>query len=210
MNAPLNDETLRGAYAHRVHEKGSHRPDCPSPDQILAALRRQGTEAERLDVLDRALKCPECRRELALLDAVSDGGSTEAGGARIHRWRRFVPLALAATVLLAVGIVGPWRDRAEPLRSGESGGPALIAPDDASPFTTGQVTFVWRPLAGAVRYTVEIIGADGAVLFAAVTADTTLTSRVDTIPNGEHSWSVRARRDDGTEVRSDLRALRLQ
>lgn len=210
MNAPLDDEALRGAYTVRPDQKVSHGPDCPGPDLMLAALRREGPEAERLVVLDRALRCPACRRELALLDAVSGGGSAGAGGARVYPWRRFLPLALAATVLLAVAVVRPWGSGGEPLRSGGSGGPALVAPDPSSALDAPQATFVWRPVAGAIRYTVEIIGASGAVLFVTTTADTTVQARVDTIARGEHAWSVRARLDDGTEQRSDLRSLRLR
>jgi hypothetical protein len=193
----------------------SERSRCPQPEALLAALRGEGPEDHRLQVLDHALSCPACRPELALLHSVS-GGAAQARpiDARPNPWRRFVPLALAATLLIAAGFFGVdwWRTRAsdEPLRSGGVDELVLTAPADAARFTTGSVTFVWHRLPGALRYTLELDAADGTVLFAASTADTLLAAQLDTLARGEHRWSVRARMDDGSERRSNLRHLRLK
>jgi hypothetical protein len=218
MSERFGDDELRAAYAQRdAHgarddaPAAAHRPDCPSPDALLAAVRGESPRAERLDVLDRALRCPACRREMALLHAVSEP-PTRASAAR-GAWtaRRFVPLAAAASVLVVVGAlgIGRWRAREGEILRGAGGEPALVTPAAQAPVTGDSARFVWRAVPGAFRYTLEVDAADGTVLHTASTADTTLVVPLGTLAPGEHRWSVRARLDDGSERRSESRPLRV-
>jgi hypothetical protein len=62
----------------------------------------------------------------------------------------------------------------------------------------------WRAVPGAARYHVEVLDADGAMLLALATPDTTI-ALPDTLrpPAGAHyEWSVRARLADGSTRRS--------
>ncbi|HUQ82560.1 MAG TPA: hypothetical protein VM076_15530, partial [Gemmatimonadaceae bacterium] len=125
-----------------------------------------------------------------------------------HSWRRFVPMAAAAAIVLAVGLAGVdrWRHRDDnEITRGAEGEVALISPVESA--AAGSVTFVWHRVPGATQYTLEVDAGDGTVLFTARGADT-----VQTAPNlvaGEHRWSVRARMDDGSERRSVSRSLRV-
>ena len=214
----MSDDVLRAAYAE-VHAGGpaaTHGPDCPTPEALLAASRGEGDAAHRLEVMNRALRCAACRRELALLHAVSEpphaASRSAPHGACGGAWSRRAPLAAAASVLIAAGVFGVsrWRGAGEEVTRAAGGDPALVAPAPAAALPAGPVRFTWRAVPGAFRYTVEVDAADGTVLYAAQTADTTLVVPLGGVAAGEHRWSVRARLDDGSERRSESRPLRLR
>jgi hypothetical protein len=213
MSNRFDDNELRTAYQPRLREARATRgPDCPEPAALLAALNGEGTEAERLHTLDHALSCPACRPELALLHAVSRDPLTQAGTVSKYTWRRFVPLAAAASIAVVAGIVGiaQWRSTDDETMRGGSGQPALIAPASASSPAAGPVTFVWHRVEGALNYRLEVLATDGTVLYSAAAADTTVTAQLGTVQPGEQRWLVRAQMDDGSERSSEMRVLRLQ
>jgi hypothetical protein len=96
------------------------------------------------------------------------------------------------------------------MRAGGSSEVTLLAPASAASLSPGPIRFVWRPVAGSPQYTLEVDASDGTVLFSRSTRDTTLVAELGAVARGEHAWLVRARLDDGSERRSDLRVLRLQ
>jgi hypothetical protein len=153
------------------------------------------------------MACPECRRELDLLRAIDKAGERVAPSLLGKEyWRRLAPLALAASVLMAVGI-GLGIRRTPDVPRGGSDALVLLAPrtevDPARP-----VTFVWKPVPGAQRYRLEILDGHEAVAFSAETADTTLMlpgSRLQ--PNTEYRWWVRDL-TPGAQLASPLRRLR--
>jgi len=214
MTKEFDDVTLKTAYATATRE--GHQPDCPSVDELQAALlgKRGGPEPERLATLDRALACPACRREIALLHALAASEAREAQ-AKVRRspWRVLVPMALAASAILAVGTIGvhKWgRDGSVPddvVRDGT--GMALITPSNGEDVARGSVRFTWRRVPSALRYTLELDASDGTVLFATQTVDTTVTAALANTPPGEHRWLVRTSTDFGAELRSETRVLRL-
>ncbi|MGH7469304.1 MAG: hypothetical protein ACRENP_15235 [Longimicrobiales bacterium] len=212
MSERFDDDGLRAAYAPLRASSTEHRPDCPAPDALIAAARGEGLEAERLLVLDRALRCPACRRELALLHAVSGTGVQPQSSARRFSWPRVAPLAAAASIVLMVGIFGAdqWRQRNDPtLRAGNGTEPVLSAPTQQAALT-GSITFTWRPVARALRYTLEVFAADGTVLLSATTTDTASVASFPNVTPTEARWSVRAHLDDGSERRSEMRVLQLR
>jgi len=201
MSQRFDDAELRLAYAPMRHESTLvHGPECPSEDALLSALRGESPEHERLRTLDHALQCAACRRELALLHSVSGLGAR--AGSVLRRgltWRRVIPLALAASLLLAVGVAGVsrWqRSGGDVTRAGGSTTPTLVRPSNGSTVAAGRVRFVWRSVAGALGYTLEVDATDGTVLFTARTADTALTAPLTGTATGEYRWSVAARMDD--------------
>lgn len=209
----MNDERLRDAYARVLEERGGDRDGCPSLDEIVALVRRDGAEASRLTTLDHVMGCPRCQREFELLRAVDEAGGAEARSAAPHpRWQRWVPMALAASLVLAVGVIAGDRLRrgdVDPLRAGGDDVVLASPADGATVERATPVVLAWRPVRGAGRYAVELLTVDGALAFEGETADTTLIVAAPLAP-GEYRWLVRAQAADATERRSAARALRVR
>lgn len=211
MNSEFDDDELRDAYAPLLRQTTTtKRQDCPAPEALMAALRGEGPEAERLRVLDHALRCPACRPELALLRTVSAGGTAETGRRfRPGTWARAViPLAAAAVAVLAVGVWFGQRRPVDVTRANGGGELALVEPAPGSALGDGPVTFVWRAVEGAIRYTLEVDAPDGTVVYSTETTDTTAGAALTA--TGELRWWVRAHLDDGSERRSEARVIRLR
>ena len=104
----MSDEGLREAYQRALATRAPRElAVCPAPEAILALVRREGSEDERLSVLDHAMACPACRQEFELLRAIEGAGaqaarqeaaSKAAGGGETPgrvvghiSWRRWAP-----------------------------------------------------------------------------------------------------------------------
>ena len=173
-------------------------------------MRRQGSEESRLATLDHVMSCADCRSELDLLRSIELAGA-EAGAAARPGRRWLAPVALAASVLLAV-VIGryalPGTSESDVVRSGERERLTLLAPPTQA--TTGApLLFAWHSIPGASRYRLEVMNAGGAVVLEAQTADTAilLQGAADLEP-GDYQWWVGATAPD--EARSALRLLRLE
>jgi hypothetical protein len=207
----VNDEQLREIYGSVMtsRSRGRHSA-CPQPEALLALVRREGSEESRLALLDHVMSCADCRSEFDLLRSIELAGAGGHAAARPRR-RWMAPLALAASVLLAV-VVGrhvlPGTPEGDVVRSGAEGGVTLLAPPPEA--TTGSpLLFAWHPIAGAGRYRLEVMTAAGEVVLEAETADTAivLQSAADLEP-GEYQWWVGA--TSPADTRSSLRPLRLR
>ena len=211
----MTDAELRAAYERTMTSpRSADRATCPSPDALIALVHRQGPEAARLATLDHTMACAACQREFELLRAIHAAERREGGAGRTFaRWQRPLALALAASLVLAVGL-GPGRewlgDRRSDTMRGDADAIVVLAPDAGATVTRDSMDFAWRSVAGAGRYTVELLTRDGAVRLSATTADTTLTLRGarDVVP-GEYRWWVRAALPGG-ERRSEARAIILR
>jgi len=210
----MMDEHLRAAYGPLVRRGGPHGAACPSVEALVAAVRREGPEEQRLATVNQALRCPACRRELELLRSVERAAdeADRADARPVLRFRRprIATLALAAMLLIAVGVgVGrrPWvRGVADDVVRAPAADVVLLAPADGAALTPA-----WRAVPGARRYVVEVIDKDGAVAFRAPTTDTVLAaSATSGIVPGEYRWAVRAQLTGGVELRSDARRLRIR
>ena len=60
----------------------SERDACPPADALRGLVRRQGSEASRLQTLMHAMTCSSCRPELALLRAAERGAEQGSGESR--------------------------------------------------------------------------------------------------------------------------------
>jgi hypothetical protein len=214
MGLDRRDHVVTEAQVKAIYVASTrNRPgDCPPPEALQALARREGSEESRLATLDHAMSCGSCRAELDLLRTIDQAGAATGGSAARRGGRRawFVPAALAATVLLAVGVgrmaLGP--SGSEPVRSGDEAGVAVLAPAAEAPVGEPLV-FAWRPVAGAARYRVEVLGAGGEVAIEAETRDTTVTiDGVRRLAPGDYRWWVVAL-TPRPGPRSALRPLRL-
>ncbi|HEU4563446.1 MAG TPA: hypothetical protein VFS05_02310 [Gemmatimonadaceae bacterium] len=221
----LTDERARQLYQQSLAARaGGARDRCASPEAILALVRREGAEEERLATLDHVMACDACSREFELLRAIERAGS-ESGAAGVRaspaaararwRWQRIAPLALAASLALAVGI-GVVRERGtvpdtDVVRGGAEDGVTLVAPGEEVG-TGREVIFVWRAVPGASRYELELLAPGGAVLSAITTGDTVaaLPATARLARGAEYRWWVRARLPGGDQLASPLRPLRVR
>jgi hypothetical protein len=208
-------ERLQHLYSRRVVARGEGGGAHASPEEILAVVQREGSEEERLATLEHVMACAACHRDYEWLSAVDQAGAEAEGTtARATRpWWRGAPLALAASIAVAVGAAvvlsnslrsGPERER------GAGGDIVLIAPE-ATAGAGGPLTFTWRPVPGVSRYVLEVQRANGSIAFADTTTDTsaTLADPSRLLPDSAYRWWVREA-TEGTEPRSSaFRDLRL-
>ena len=213
MASELSDERLREIYARAVEARHDPaRADCPTPDALLALVRREGGESTRLALLDHAMACPDCRRDFELLRAIEAGRRADAdAGVRHIRWRRPIGVALVTALAAALAffaVLGPWQRRSarsDVYRGGATEAVA-VAPLDGATIAAGSPTFVWHAVRGARGYVLEVVTPGGALVAARETTDT--SAAPVTLPAGDYRWWVRARLDGG-ERRSVSRRLRV-
>jgi len=207
----VTDAELREVYSRLVARRApAVRDACVNPESLLAMVEGRTAEAERIQALWHVASCAPCRAELDLLRAVAQAGE------RLQR--RHVPaLALAASLALLAGTAVVWRGgvgplawRAEPLR-GARGGVTLLEPSGEVAAAT-PVVLRWHALPRAVRYQVEVLDADGRVVFATSTHDTTapMRSQPALIPGADYRWWVQAELADGTGPRSSAERFRVR
>ncbi|MGH7470553.1 MAG: hypothetical protein ACRENP_21620 [Longimicrobiales bacterium] len=202
----MNDEKLRAAYA-LLMETRAGRADCVTPEALFAVAGDTASEADRLSTLRHVAVCRACQADLELLR------TTHQVALRVSRpvWRS-PAFAVAASVLVLLGSVALWRSLrpADELMRGGSSAVQLRAPaDNAAPELPVQLT--WTAAESTRGYTVEIVRTDGAAVFQAATADTTLIvpATAALVPGVDYRWWVNAQLNNGTQRRSAVRRLRI-
>lgn len=192
----MTDDELRQAYQTGVGPAAEPRARCPSPDAIAALVNRQGSEADRLALLDHVMSCGGCRRDFELLRSVTRAGE---GTGVPRRW-----LVLAASIALVVGggavAVGALGRSAPDVFRGGAAGVVLLGPARGSA-TAKPVVLRWHAVSGARSYRVELLAQNGSPIGSWSTADTTL-ALADSLPlhsRESYGWWVRAQLADGSE-----------
>jgi hypothetical protein len=208
----MNEDRLRKAYGAALERGLPGGADRHvSPEAISALARREGPESERLATLDHVMSCKECRAEFDLLRSVEQAGAQLGATRTTARRTWFVPAALAASVLIAVGIgrmvIGSRED--DLTRGAETGAFALLRPG-AEAVSGDSLTFVWSAVPSARGYSLEILDAGGGVVASAQTTDTSATpGAAAALPPGNYQWWVRATTLDARTLRSAIRPLKL-
>jgi hypothetical protein len=205
----VSDERLRDLYAAALEAGvtttgGSH----PSPEAIADLVNRTGAEAERLATLDHVMSCAECRRDFDLLRTVE----RVAGGASrpVARPSWVLPSALAATLLVAIGIGRTMLTSDDDVTRGNEGASVVLVAPGAEVPAGAPLVFTWRKVPDATRYEIELLDVGGNVAASAATTDTTASpASAPGLPPGEYRWWVRATTADARSLRSSLRPLRL-
>jgi hypothetical protein len=204
----MTNPRLAALYAQAVAARsGGDREGCPPPEDLEALAARGLPAADRLRLLDHVMSCGSCGREYALLDAViaSEIRPRRIGG---------LPLALAATVLLAIGAglvlrVGSRTSKVDAVR-GEEGVVRLLMPAvDAR--VPDRPIFVWGGMGTGVRYRFELLPVGRDPVYAVESTDTTLTlpDSVTIEREIEYLWWVRAHLPDGRQSASAIGRFRL-
>ena len=173
-------------------------PDI-SVETIAALAQGIYREPDRLLLLDRILSHPVTARELQFFRELAASAPAQPVIRRLPaQW-----LALAATVVLAVGAFSLWRvlgPRDEPVR-GDRAVFALAEPPQGGALPGGG-RLVWRPAPGAQSYRVELLDDAGSAVFTTTTSDTmaTLPDSVRLISSRPYQVRLVALLRDGTEA----------
>jgi hypothetical protein len=207
----MNDTRLQELYARALSQSGSGSEACVSPEELLALVRRQGSEDHRLKLLDHVMGCQACQREFELLRALEAAGAAATQPAVRSIARRVTPWALAASLLLAIGVGLVLRERSVPEDIPRGGGQGVVLLTPPVEVTAGKpLTFSWHAVPGARRYRLEVLDAGGTQVFSQTTADTVLLWPDNSLQAGRtYQWWVR---DAAPEARlgSALRSLRVR
>jgi hypothetical protein len=199
----IDADRLRKAYARLLEARAAsgNPPDFPVEEvQALAEGTHAGTDREAR--LDAILADPRTADEFQFfLDLARDRPAA----------RRAPPhwLPIAASLVIATGVLGLWRTLGtgteEPLR-GLDPTVQLIAPAGGAAIEPGTV-FVWHPVENASDYRLEVMDEEGNSLVSVLTIDTTYLMPVShpPAPGIRYRWWVVARLHDGTELRAEAR-----
>jgi hypothetical protein len=205
----VTEAQLKEAYQAHLARSRADGASCPPPEAIQALARREGDETARLATLDHVMSCGECRAELDLLRTVEEAGVRAGAVSSPGRRRWMLSTALAATVLVALGLGRlAVHSSDDTVRSGEAARVELLVP--GGDVTAGvPVTFAWRPVEGASRYRLEVLNQSGDLAVEAETHDTTITSdSAARLAPGSYQWWVIAL-SPAPGPRSELRRLRV-
>jgi len=179
----MNDEDLRDQWRETAGAPPPDRDGCPAPELLLELADRGLVAAgggeepgpDRNRLLLHLARCSTCREDVAVAgallraargeeaeasspNATGSDGPRDASGPRRPTWRRGHSLALAASLVLAVGLgvmarwVGSGGADRPVLRGGDADLPAAVATCSEA----GIVEIRWPPFAGVERYRVEI------------------------------------------------------
>ena len=212
----MDDDAIRRAYTAAAAARGADRRDCPSPEALraLAALERHDDATS--DRFDHVMACRPCQEEYELLRAIA---LAERQATARTSPRRTFPMAIAASVIIAIGIGGlSLRHRSDdgavrgapPAASSPadevalSSPPSRVAPGDS-------LHLVWHRVRDAEAYRVELLDTNGALLHTEVTSDTSVAWAPALLPAGTTSfdWLVVATRADGASLRSALHRVQV-
>jgi hypothetical protein len=218
--------TLRNAFGWvRDAERASAAVTLPDIGALETLADDSAADEARLAMVEQLLGTPGGALDLAHLVAART--STQAadehffretaaatpprgfadGAALAKRRRRFSglqPALLAASLMLVAGtswyvFTNPQPSADDAIRSAATSVELLSVEQLAA---GSPVTLSWKSLRADDRYTVEVLDAADAPVFAGDTHTTRLVIPAGTLKRGTYRWYVRARATDRTELRS--------
>jgi anti-sigma factor ChrR (cupin superfamily) len=194
-----------GAHLRVRATAGQHEAGTDCPDDHLIAAFADGTIAAdaRSQWLPHVAMCGRCRTAIAsvartigdrkVAREIDAAERPAALPARHRAFRRLLPIAAAAALILAV-----WpRTREEGPPAHRSTAPAALSPIPTSPIgsVARPAALRWRPVAGADRYRVILFNADSRVVYEQQLSDTILAlpDSVTLTAGATYIWKVEAR-----------------
>jgi len=203
----MNEERLRELYVAAQARRAAQGEPCGMPfETMMDVLEGRGSEEDRRQALAAIMRNPACREEFELLRSASRASRgiprpvTPAGGGRwLAGVAALVGAALAAAALLGRGGLRRAADEVP-----------LLAPAEGAEVTL-PASFSWRPVPGALDYTLQVVRRGGESVLAVTLQDTTYTWAVATGQVAGHRffWLVSASLASGTSVHSGARAFRV-
>lgn len=194
-------------------------PDaCPPTDRIWAASHGELDAEATGEVVDHLHACPSCAAEWR---AAAPAREASAGSASSPAGRRSAPvawLALAATLIVAVGLVFLLRPgttlEAPAFRADQDPGIRSLIPDGAA-LPRESFLLRWEPVEDEALYTVHVDRQDLTSVHDArdLTASELLVPEeaLEDVPAGATLiWRVEAHLVDGTRVRSGAFLVRVR
>jgi hypothetical protein len=210
---PFNEDALRAAFrawqASRAASEAPPDAGALSPDALAALVEGTGDDEPRIAALDAALSSPTSAAELSLLLAAKAAGdaAVQTDGpvalnpvmeARTRpmanerstprtapMWRRVLPLAAALTLVVSGGAIW-WQGR----DAGVTRGGSTLPPVSLIGERVG--VLLWRPVAEATSYRVEVLDGEGKTIFSATEPDTVAVLPPTFDAPKWSSWWVRA------------------
>jgi hypothetical protein len=205
----MNEERLRELYVAAQARRAAQGEPCGMPfETMMDVLEGRGSEEDRRQALAAIMRNPACREEFELLRSASRAsrgiprpGTPTGGRRRLAGIVALVGLSLAAAM---------WLGRRE--QQGRIAGELvpLVGPAEGADVTP-PAPFSWRPVPGAVDYTLQIVRQGGESVLAVTLRDTSYTWAVEAaqVAGQRFFWLVSASLSSGKSVHSSARAFRV-
>jgi hypothetical protein len=196
----MRDEELAGLY-RRTLEGTMDRPDaeCPALERLQAVAEGEADADERMAVMNHVASCLRCQGEVALLAQVATARPRSGRGIPVA-W-----LAAAATVVLAFAglrVLGS-RETVPPVLRGDGSAVMTVSPA-GNVAVAAAGALVWRSVAGATRFEVEILTPEGELVYSDTVRDTVAPMPPGIAPSRSYRWRVTAVQADGARTESAL------
>ncbi len=192
-----SDDALRDAYEQLLQRRSAHPEPAISLEVIRALAEGSYIGSDLTQQLERVLAHPHTAHEFHVLRAVAAERRTRPR--RLPVW-----LGVAAAAAVVVMVVSRTMPNDDTLRSGSV--VEVITPDEGRAWGAG--SFVWHAARDVAAYHFEVLNADAAIVDSLTTTDTMVVRPMPTDSSRTPwSWSVAARRRDGSLVRSAPRQV---
>jgi hypothetical protein len=193
------------AFVAEVHLMSEPRSEHLTPMDVASYIDGAATGDDRRRIDAHLADCVECRN-----DVVDSGRIVRSqASARLSSARLLVPTAIAAAAAAAMVLVLVRPPLVE--QRGEHREAPLtttVLPHAVAPIgTVDSVPLLqWTSVPNADQYHVRLFNADGTVLWAQTTGDTTaaMPTTVAIRPNSTYSWMVEAQTGFGRQAPSEL------
>ncbi len=226
MNEPNSDVSKLREQFRAAAGEADRASDCPGAERIWDALHGGLPPEDRRTIIDHTARCSACAEAWRLAREI--GGTVpavqatigHAGVGPVHGigWRRWVPLAAAAALVVVVGLVlrpGPIRDDEPPqYRMGDEAGIRSLLPEE-TPLPRSACRLRWSAGPVGTRYDIEVATADLDVIARArgieQTEFTVPADRLaDLPPASKLLWRVEATLPDGRIIATPTFIARLE
>jgi hypothetical protein len=210
------DESRRLAAVLREASADSRpREDCPAPDRIWGAVRRELPLHERQAIIDHTIECPTCAEAWRLAmelgqDAPAPGVAPPKSATDPNKPVTWTMMRAAATVLLAVGLgftVWFFRPSVGPVVREPSPGVIQSLVKEGEPLPREGFWLRWSSGSAGERYEVTVTTADLDVIVTARGLERPEyripPERLAALPSGARLlWRVVAQTPDGGTISS--------